>query len=197
MFNKLAPSLRRRPRSNSRADGSTRFNDVDQIYDVSGSLMLGCWNLQYFRTDQLYFKSIFDYFDIFGISEHSLFQEQLELIKAATGNTYNCHPASASDSPAVVSGKIAHVGVALLCKYAIIVFITPLETINSDCIMGIKCDFPNYSALFILSVYLPSMNDKTENFNEYFDHLWALYDTVSTDSYVIVLGDFNGDLGVL
>ena len=39
------------------------------------------------------------------------------------------------------------------------------------------------------------MNDKIEVFNEYFDHLWALYDTLSTDSYVIVLGDCNGDIG--
>ena len=34
-----------------------------------------------------------------------------------------------------------------------------------------------------------------EVFNEYFDHFWALYDTLSTDGYVIVLGDFNGDIG--
>ena len=30
--------------------------------------------------------------------------------------------------------------------------------------------------------------------DEYIDHLWALYDTLSTDGYVIVLGDFNGDI---
>ena len=41
------------------------------------------------------------------------------------------------------------------------------------------------------------MNDKVEVLNEYFDHLWALYDTLSTDGYVIVLGDFNGILGIL
>ena len=104
-------------------------------------------------------------------------------------------PASAFDNPAVVPGEIAHGGVALLWKYAINDFITPLETINSDRIVGIKCDFPNYSPLFILSVYLPSMNDKIEDFNEHFDHLWALYDTLSTDGYVIVLGYFNGDTG--
>ena len=157
--------------------------------------MLGCWNLQYFRTAQLYVKSIFNCFDIFGISEQSLFQEQLDLIKEATGNTYNCHAASAFDNPAVVSGEIAPGGVALLWKYVINDFITPLETINSDRIVGIKCDFPTCSPLFILSVYLPSLNDKIEVFNEYFDHLWALYDTLSTDGYVIVLGGFHGNIG--
>ena len=83
----------------------------------------------------------------------------------------------------------------MLWKYAINDFITPLETINSDRIIGIKCDFPNCSPLFTLSVYHPSMNDEIEVFNEHFDHLWAPYDTLSTDGYVIVLGDFNGDIG--
>ena len=109
--------------------------------------MPGCWNLQYFRTAQLYFKSIFDCFDIFGICEHSLFQKQLDLIKAATGNTYSCHAASACDNPAVVSGEIAHGGVTSLWKYATNDFITSLETINSDRIVGIKCNFLKYSPL--------------------------------------------------
>ena len=85
--------------------------------------MLGCWNLLYFRAALLYFKSIFNCFDIFGI-----------------------------------------------------------------------CDFPSYSPLFILSIYLPLVNDKIEVFNEYFYHLWALYDTLSADGYAIMLEDFNGDI---
>ena len=114
----------------------------------------------------MYFKSIFDCFDIFGISEHSVFQEQLDLIKVVTRNTYNCHAASAFDNPAVVSGEIAHGWVTLLWKYATDDFITPLETIDSDRIVGIKCNFPDYSPSFILSVYLPSMSDKIEDFSE-------------------------------
>ena len=31
--------------------------------------------------------------------------------------------------------------------------------------------------------------------SKFSDHPWALYDTLSTDGYVIVLGDFNGDIG--
>ena len=152
--------------------------------------MLGCWNLQYFRTAQLYFKLICDCFDIFGISEHSLFQEQLDLIEAATGNTYNCHAASAFDNPAIISGEIAHGGVALVWKYAIDDFIIPLETIDSDHIMGLKCNFLNHSSLSILSVYLPSMN-KIRDFNEYFEYLWAVYDILSTECY----GDIENSLG--
>ena len=34
-----------------------------------------------------------------------------------------------------------------------------------------------------------------EEFNEYLDYLWALYDSLSTEGFVIIMGDLNGDLG--
>ena len=55
--------------------------------------------MQYFRTAQLYFKSLIECFDIFAISEHCLFDEQLDLLKSSTDYTYNCIAVSASDNP--------------------------------------------------------------------------------------------------
>ena len=42
---------------------------------------------------------------------------------------------------------------------------------------------------------MPSAShDKTEH-DEYFDHLWSLYDSLSVQGVVIALGDFNRDSG--
>ena len=60
--------------------------------------------MQYFKTAQLYFESIIDQFDILAISEHSLFEEQLGILKTATDGTYNYHAVSASDNPRIISG---------------------------------------------------------------------------------------------
>ena len=49
--------------------------------------------------------------------------------------------------------------------------------------------------LFILCVYLPSSSHDIEELNEYLDYLWALYDSLSTKCFVIVIGDLNGDFG--
>ena len=76
--------------------------------------------MQYFKTAQLYFKSIVDQFDILAISEHSLFEEH---------------------NPRIISGEQAHGGVALLWKYSINDFVTPIKSIQSDRIVGIKCKF--------------------------------------------------------
>ena len=151
--------------------------------------------MQYFRTAQLYFKSLIECFDIFAISEHCLHEEQLDFLKSSTDHTYNCIAVSSFDNSPLLSGQNAHGGVALFWKHAFDVYITPLTNIHSDRIVGIKCDFDNSSSLYILSAYLPISSQKDIDFLEYFNHLWALHDSLSVKGYVILMGDFNGDLG--
>ena len=64
--------------------------------------------MQYFRTAQLYFKSLIESFDIFAISEHCLFHDQLDLLKSSLDHTHNCIAVSASDNPPLLSGQNAH-----------------------------------------------------------------------------------------
>ena len=42
---------------------------------------------------------------------------------------------------------------------------------------------------------LPSASHNLEEYCEYFDYLWALYDSLSSNGKVILMGDFSGDLG--
>ena len=67
--------------------------------------------------------------------------QQLGLLKTATDGTYNYHAVSASDNPRIISGEKAHGGVALLWKNSINDFVTPIKSIQSDRIVGIKCEF--------------------------------------------------------
>ena len=115
------------------------------------------------------------------------------MLESCTDNPYNSIAVSVSDPP-VVSGNLAHGGVALLWKRTLHEYISPLENICSR-IVGIQCNFPNKNLLFILGVYLPSSNAKLKEFQKYFDHVWALYDSLSARGYVLILGDLNGDLG--
>ena len=151
--------------------------------------------MQYFRTAQLFFKSLIECFDIFAISEHCLFDEQLDLLKSSTDHTSNCIAVSASDNPPLLSGQNAHGGVALFWKHAFDDYITPLTNIQSDRKVGIQCVFDDSNPLYILSVYLPTSSHNDSEFLEYFDNMWALYDSLSVKGYVIVMGDCNGDLG--
>ena len=127
----------------------------------------GCWNLHCFRTAQIYYEFLIDQFDILAISEHCLFQKQLGILKSSCGNTYNCIAASANDNLPILSLKAAHGGVALLCKVAIDDYISPLNNIKSDHIVGIQCEFPGHVLLFILGVYLLLASNNLEKYSEY------------------------------
>ena len=102
---------------------------------------------------------------------------------------------SSKDNPPILSGKPAHGDVALFWKISIDDFITPLENIDSDHIVGIRCDFPDSDPLFILSVYLPASNHPIDEFNACLDYLWALYESLDSKGFVVVMDDCNGDLG--
>ena len=94
-----------------------------------------------------------------------------------------------------MSGKAAHGGVALLWKISLDNYVSPLEDIYSDRIVGIQCNFPEYDTLYILGVYLLSSSLNTEVYDEYFDYMWALHESLSLRGMELIMGDFNGDLG--
>ena len=74
-------------------------------------------------------------------------------------------------------------------------YVEPLSGIDCDRIVGIKCNFPNLLSFLVVAVYLPSSNHDDEDFSEYLDLLWSLYDSLSTESLVVVMGDLNADMG--
>ena len=135
------------------------------------------------------------YFDIFAISEHSLFEEQLDMLDRCIDFTYNCTAVSSKGNPPILSGKPAHGGVALFWKISIDGLVIPLENIDFDRIIGIRCDFPDSDPLFISSIYLPASSHCINEFNECLHYLWALYESFISKCFVVVMGECNGDLG--
>ena len=100
------------------------------------------------------------------------------MLESSTNYVYQSITVSADENPNILSANIAHGGIALLWKRTIDDFVTPLENIESDRVVGIHCDFDNFDPLFILSVYLPSSTSTIDEFKEYLDFLWALYDSM-------------------
>ena len=86
--------------------------------------------MQYFETAETYFSALIDSSHIFAISEHYLFVEQIELLEASTSCKYKCIAACAEDNPPLLSGKLAHGGVALFWKNTLDDVVTTLEEID-------------------------------------------------------------------
>ena len=119
-----------------------------------------------------------------AISEDCFFNEQLEMFKSVTDSTYNYHAVSAFDNSPVASGGMAHGGVAILWDYSLDEHILHLQRTLAGRVIGIECTFTGCSTLFILAAYLPSTNHNSEECNENFDLLWALYDSLSQNGLV-------------
>ena len=51
------------------------------------------------------------------------------MLESCTDNTYNSIAVSASDNPPVLSGNLAHGGIALLWKRTLDDYISPLKTL--------------------------------------------------------------------
>ena len=93
--------------------------------------------------------------------------------KNVTNGSIEIHGLSAHDNPPILSGQIAHGGVALVWRNRLNDFIKPVKGIDHD----------------IIAVY------RIDEFNESVAFLWAIYESPSEKGYVYVLGDFNADLG--
>ena len=59
---------------------------------------------------------------------------------------------------------------------------------------SLLCKFPGCNPLFISSVYMLSSNHALDEYREYLDFLRVLYDSLSADSFVLVMFDLDGDL---
>ena len=95
-----------------------------------------------------------------------------------------------------MSRKRGHGGVATFWDMSYNDYVEPLSGIDCDRIVGIKCNFPNLIlSFFVLAVYLPSSNHDDDDFSEYLDLLWSLYDSLCTEILVVVMGDLNADMG--
>ena len=87
-----------------------------------------------------------------------MFEDNWDLL--AAGNTFNCYAVSAYDKLPILSGDNVHGGMALLWECSKNDWMTPLEDIISDRIVGIHLDFPKFDPLFFLGVYLPTTSAK-------------------------------------
>ena len=74
------------------------------------------------------------------------------MLDRCTDFSYKWTAVSSKDNPPILSGKPAHGSVALFWKISIDDLVTPSENIDSDRIVGIRCNFPDSDPLFILSV---------------------------------------------
>ena len=95
--------------------------------------------------------------------------------------------------PGLIRG---HGGVALGWRSELDGFVSPITSVSASRMIGIKFSVSQYT-LYIFSVYLPSRSGCTDAFKESLDQLEAMFMILPPGANIIVMGDFNADLGQL
>ena len=95
--------------------------------------------------------------------------------------------------PCLIRG---HDGVALGWRSELDGFVSPTTSIATSRMIGIKFSVSQYT-LYIISVYLPSRSSCTDVFKESLNQLEAILILLPPGAEVVVIGDFNADLGHL
>ena len=169
--------------------------------DYSTSLSFGCFNSRGLISSLHYIQHILNHhsLDFLAISEHWLHEYNLNVIHQLS-NDYKFVAESAPKEennvycvPRLIRG---HGGVALGWRSELDGFVSPITSVATSRMIGIKFSVSQYT-LYIFSVYLPSRSGCTDAFKESLDQLEAMFMLLPPGANIIVMGDFNADLGHL
>lgn len=146
----------------------------------------------------LYTHQFLDHLDIAGLSEHWLhsyeshqlhnFHSDFKFVSASTPaeeESLFCRPRYLRGSG----------GVAIAWRKYLDKFIRKLDTSASHRVVGIQLQSQPRPVCFF-SVYLPSRSGCTDVFRESLDYLDSLINLYGIDNDIVVLGNFNADLGL-
>ena len=189
-----------RTNSSSISHPNLSTSDLPQS-DYPASLRFSCFNSRGLISSWHYVQHILSHYslDFLAISEHWLHQYNLSVIHQLS-NDYKFIAVAAPEEedtvfcvPRLIRG---HGGVALGWRSESDGFVSPITSIATSRIIGIKFSVSQYT-LYIISVYLPSRSGCTDVFKESLDQLEAMLMLLPSGAEVVIMGDFNADLGHL
>ena len=167
----------------------------------STMLNLCCYNARGLSSSTHYIQDILKRFniDFIAISEHWLHNYNLKIIHQLSDEYKFVAVPSAQEEdsvhcvPRLIKG---HGGVALGWRSTLDDYVSLIPFVSSCRMVGVKCDFPQHP-LFIISIYLPSRSGCTDVFKDSLDQLEAAILLLPPGAEIIIMGDFNADLGLL
>ena len=162
--------------------------------DSNSLLRVCCFNVRGLSHNVPFILDLLNRVDVIAISEHWLHEYSLDTIHNLSKN-FATAPSLVEDSvfcvPRLVRG---HGGVALGWHTSLDHMVSPASFTPTSRIVGTQLSSPHHS-LYFISVYLPCRSGCTDDFKETLDHIDAILQLLPTSADVIIMGDFNADLG--
>ena len=155
---------------------------------------IAAWNMRGYNGRIDYVRELLDENDIVILSEHCMYDCELNKLCLISPNINYEAKASNDLDPSRYRDVIGHCGIAIIWKQEISSYIKTVH-VDSDRICAIEICTPNNSHVFVIGVYLPYATCKIANFEEQIDILEELVERCKTQGDIVIIGDFNTHIG--
>ena len=158
-------------------------------------LKITCWNARGYLTSVPYLRKILNRTDVLAISEHWLHNNRLNYLNKISDSHYVFARASNSCTAESFGHGRGQGGVAIFWRKTIPGF-SKVSDIIHDRACVLRYQPQPGEVYFFVSVYLPSQGGD-EDLGTVLDEVSEVVESREPGSHVIVLGDYNGDVGSL
>ena len=157
------------------------------------TLKIACWNSRGFRSAVPYLRQLVEDYDVVGVCEHWLHGNRLCALEDVTSSHYVHARASDAASDAHYGSGRGQGGIALFWRKELkSVSVIPNTLFDRAC--GIRFQNGAGGVCYIWCVYMPAMC-ADEDLGASLDVLSEIVEGRDPGAELIVLGDFNGDIG--
>ena len=165
------------------------FNNSSEM----DNLKVACWNIRGYLSSIPYIKKLLDNVDVLAISEHWLHCNKLSILNGISDTHHFFGRSSKSSSAEHYGFGRGQGGVGLFWRKSIAGF-SKVSNIIHDRACVIRYQSQNGEVFYFISLYLPSQGSQ-DDLRTTLDEISEIVELCEHGSHVVVLGDFNGDVG--
>ncbi len=156
-------------------------------------IRIGAWNSRGLVAAGPYISRLMDSSDVMCISEHQLYECELNRLNELSPDYIGYGKSSTSLKPENHGKVPGHCGVAILWRKSMATHVRPLNNLGTDRMCAIEVTLPRSRTLYIVSVYMPQQGCRIADYDTHMDALESCMTQWSGD--VVIMGDVNAHFG--
>ena len=163
------------------------------IVDNPACVRVTCWNVRGYLASIPYIRYLLTSCDVLAVSEHWVFENRLRCLSDIS-DTHRCFARSSRFSQAEDYGHGRGQGGVALFWDKKLKGVSIVSDLIMDRACAIRLQTERGGVIYFVSVYLPSQGS-SEPLETTLDEITEVVESREVGAHVIILGDFNGDVG--
>ncbi len=156
-------------------------------------IRITAWNSRGLGSAGPYLSKLMKRSDILCISEHQLYECELNRLNELDSEFIGYGKSSLSLKPENYGKVPGHCGVGILWRKSISSHVRPLRQLGTDRFCAVELTFAGQKPLYVVSMYMPQQSCQISDYDSHMDSLEACISQWQGDT--VLIGDWNIHLG--